>query len=192
MIHILLYVSNSLGERFFVGAIDGLILAVIIYFVQKRRKKKAKKQYVEDLKKEIYNDSSSQPSASNNSIEVAYYDTLYDELVEKCNPAIYMNPYNAEKVEISNQIYSQLDTNMNNISVLIELRNQAIKKLGLSFSAKELYDKLCDIYNPNNYIGEKYDADKLHVANQIYAKIQSRVHFKKWQFLKYRYSVVLL
>lgn len=104
-------------KDFFVGAIDGLIFAVIIYFVQKWRKKKAKKQYVEDLKKEIYNDSSSQPMVPNNSIEIAYYDSLYDELVEKSNPAIYMNPYNAEKVETSNQIYSQLDINKNNISV---------------------------------------------------------------------------
>jgi hypothetical protein len=161
-----------MGERFFVGAIDGLILAVIIYFVQKRRKKKEKKQYEKALKEEIYHESSLQTKFSSNTIEVDYYNTLYDELKEKCNPANYMNPYNAEKVEISNQIYSQLDSNKDNIYFLIELRNLAIKKLGISFSAKELFEKLSMIYNPNNYIGEKYDADKLHVANQVYAKIQ--------------------
>ena len=63
-----------------------------------------------------------------------------------------MDPYNAEKVEISNQIYSQLDNNKNNVSELIDLRNLAIKKLGLSFSAKELYDKLSEIYNPINFV----------------------------------------
>ena len=173
MIHIILYISESMGEKFFLGAIQGLIGCVILYFWLRRTKKKEKKQYEKELKEEIYHDFSHQTTISNNAIEVDYYGTLYDELKEKCNPANYMNPYNAEKVEISNQIYSQLDTNKNNISVLIELRNQAIKKLGLSFSAKELYDKLCEIYNPNNYVGEKYDSDKLHVANQIYAKIQS-------------------
>ena len=173
MIQVLLYISDSMGERFFVGAIQGLIGAIILYFWLRHNKKKEKKQYEKAFKNDNYHDSSPQTTTFSNNIEVEYYNTLYDELKEKCNPAIYMNPYNAEKVEISNQIYSQLETNKNNISVLIELRNQAIKKLGLSFSAKELFDKLCEIYNPNNYVGEKYDADKLHVANQIYSKVQS-------------------
>lgn len=172
MIQVLLYISDSMGERFFVGAIQGLIGAIILYFWLRHSKKKEKKQYEKALKEEIYHDSSPQTTASSNTIEVDYYNTLYDELKEKCNPAIYMNPYNAEKVEISNQIYSQLDSNKENVSYLIELRNLAIKKLGLSFSAKELFEKLSEIYNPNNYVGEKYDADKLHISNQIYAKIQ--------------------
>lgn len=164
--------SDSMGEKFFIGAIQGIIGAIILYFWLRRSKKKEKKQYENSLKEEIYHDSSSQSNDSDNIIEVDYYNTLYDELKERCDPAKYMEPYNAEKVEISNNIFSQLDTNRNNIYELIKLRNYAIKKLGLTFSAKELYDKLSKIYNPNNFVGDKYNADKLHVANQIYAKIQ--------------------
>ena len=53
MVNYLLATSSSLGEKFFIGAIDGLIFAIIMYFVWKRREKKEKKQYVEELKKEI-------------------------------------------------------------------------------------------------------------------------------------------
>lgn len=173
MIQVLLLMSDSMSERFFVGAIEGLIAAIIMYFVLKSRKKKEAKQYEQNLKKEIYNNASSPSTSSSNALEVSYFNTLFDELKEKCNPANYMNPYDAKKVEISNHIYSQLEINKSNIAQLIELRNYAIKKLEISFSAKELYEKLSDIYNPNNFMGDHYDADKLYVANQVYAKIQA-------------------
>jgi len=175
MIQILLNVSESMAEKFLIGAINGLIVTVVIFFVQLFRKKKTEKLYDKDIKKGIISDtiSTSTHTPYNNTIEVEYLNTLYDELIEKCNPANFMNPYSSEKVDISNQIYSQLEANKNNISVLIELRNQAINKIALSFSAKELYDRLCEIFNPNNYVGDNYDSKKLQVANKIYAKIQS-------------------
>jgi hypothetical protein len=165
-----------MSERFFVGAIQGLIGSILVYLWLKRSRKKEMKHYKKILKKEIYNDSYQQDTLSHNTLELECYNSLYDELKEKCNPANYMNPYNAEKVEISNQIYSQLDINQRNISELIQLRNYAIKKLGLSFSAEELFQKLSDIFNPTNYIGEKYDADKLHIANQVYSEIQRKTN----------------
>ena len=39
------------------------------------------------------------------SIEIDY-SFLYKDLLDKCNPSNYMNPYDAKKVEISNSIYS--------------------------------------------------------------------------------------
>ena len=173
MIQILLNVSESMAEKFLIGAINGLLFAAILFFVQLFRKKKTEKPCDKDEKKGIISDTITTPTPYNNTIEVEYLDTLYDELIEKCNPVKFMNPYSAEKVEISNHIYSQLEANKNNLPVLIELRNQAIKKLALSFSAKELYDRLCEIYNPKKYVGDNYDSKKLQVANKIYAKIQN-------------------
>lgn len=36
-----------------------------------------------------------------------------------------------------------------------------------------MYEKLHHIYNPTNYIGDNYDAEKLCVANNIYAQIEN-------------------
>ncbi len=125
---------------------------------------------------------------------------LYDEFKIKCNPANYLNPYNAEKVDISNSIYSQLDSNKNSVDLLILLRNQAINQLGISFSAKIIYEKLCSIYNPANFIGDNYNPEKLYAANKIYSIIQQNkdivielekivkenvIPIKKWKLLMY-------
>ena len=49
------------------------------------------------------------------SIEIDY-SFLYKDLLDKCNPSNYMNPYDAKKVEISNSIYSQIEENKNGCS----------------------------------------------------------------------------
>ena len=105
MIQILLNVSESMAEKFLIGAINGLLFAAILFFVQLFRKKKTEKPCDKDEKKGIISDTITTPTPYNNTIEVEYLDTLYDELIEKCNPVKFMNPYSAEKVEISNHIY---------------------------------------------------------------------------------------
>ena len=101
------------------------------------------------------------------------YSNLYDELKQRCNPANFMDPYDAEKVEISNGLYSKLNQYKDNIPELIKIRNIAIKKLGVHFSSKELFETLSSIYSPQQYTGENYDPEKLSVANTVYSKILS-------------------
>lgn len=173
MIIYILLASEPIGERMFIGALTGLIFSVIFFFYQRSKDKQASKEHVEEVKKEIISNSKVTLSVDNTKILVNCYTTLFAELKEKCNPANFMDPYDAEKVEISNNIFSKLNSNATNILALIQLRNLAINKLGLSFSAKEIYEKLSEAYNPHKFVGENYDADKLHVANQIYSRIQS-------------------
>lgn len=115
----------------------------------------------------------SEAAYSNNNFTLIIYSNLYDELNQKCNPANFMSPYDPEKVDISNSIFSQLEENIYNVEILISLRNIAISKLGISFSTSELYEKLHHIYNPANYIGDNYDAEKLCAANNLYIQIES-------------------
>ena len=173
MIINVLFASEPIGERIFIGVLTGLVFSVIFFFYQRSKNKQASKEHIEEVKQEIISNSKVTLSIENTKIPVNCYTTLFEELKEKCNPANFMNPYDAEKVEISNNIFSRLDSNATNIQALIQLRNLAINKLGISFSAKEIYDKLAEAYNPQKFVGENYDADKLHVANQIYSRIQN-------------------
>ena len=169
----ILLASEPIGERIFIGLLTGIIFSVIYFFYEKNKNKKVSKECDEKVKKEILSDSKGTLAIVNPLIPVNCYTSLYEELKEKCNPANFMNPYDAEKVEISNNIFSRLDSNATNIQALIQLRNLAINKLGLSFSAKEIYEKLAEAYNPQKFVGKNYDADKLHIANQVYSRIQS-------------------
>ena len=173
MIQSLFLASETIGERMFIGVLTGLVFSVILFFYQRSKNKQASKEHIEEVKKEIISNSKVRLSIENTKIPLNCYTTLFEELKEKCNPANFMSPYDAEKVEMSNNIFSRLDSNATNIQELIQLRNLAINKLGLSFSAKEIFEKLAEAYNPQKFVGENYDADKLHVANHIYSMIQS-------------------
>lgn len=168
-----MFASVPIGERVFIGALNGLIIGICIYLYRKHKNKNALKEYEKEVQKEIISDSKTTVATDNPRIPLQCYSTLLTELKEKCNPALFLEPYDAEKVEISNGIYAQLDRSANDLQTLIKLRNLAITKLGISFSATELYEKLSEAYNPRQYVGEHYDADKLHVANQIYSRIQN-------------------
>jgi len=165
--------SQPVGEKLFVGAICGAITTFIIWLIQKRDKKKEVKEekkqqqlYTRQVQRDIASDFS-----SNHDYADVDYIHLYNELKAKCDPANFMNPYNSKKVEISNSIYSQLDIYKYDIDALIRLRNLAIKELGLSFSTTALFNRLCRIYNPSNFMGVSYDAKKLSAANKIYGRI---------------------
>ena len=164
--------SKNLGEEIFVAALTGLFFSIIIWIYNRNKTKKG----IENTTKQVQQDIAQEARLNTvlySSKEFYFdYSHLYEELVNKCNPSNYMNPYDPKKVEISNSIYSQLKENQNNISELIKLRNRAIKELNIKFSAKELFEKLSLIFNPSNYIDENYDATKLYAANKIYAQIQ--------------------
>ena len=177
--YIILYVgqTQSLGERVFIGALSGLVFSIFIWLMNKRSAKKEQKEaelVKEQQTKQIQKEIALEVVSKHIFDDSLDYSNLYEELREKCNPSNYMNPYNAEKVEIANSIFSQLDGFKDDVDTLVQLRNQAINKLGLSFSSTALFNKLCDIYNPSNFMGKNYDAEKLSAANIIFAQIQQK------------------
>lgn len=52
-----------------------------------------------------------------------------EKLKAKCNPQQFLEPYNPEKVRISNIIYSKLKNNMDNIEILEEIEKEIKEKL---------------------------------------------------------------
>ena len=99
------------------------------------------------------------------------YKDLYDELMQKCNPANFMHPYNKEKIDIANDIYEQITRHKDNKEDLILLRKRAMKELSITFSTIKLYNKLTKACNPVNFTGNSYDSKKLRYANELYSLI---------------------
>ena len=102
------------------------------------------------------------------------FESLYDEIIKRCDPANFLNPYDQEKVRISNELYSKSKTlkNKNDEKVLKEIRKRAIKELGIKFSTIELYEKLEKICNVQNYTGDNYNQDFVNLANTLFGQIK--------------------
>ena len=71
---------------------------------------------------------------------MGHYNSLYEELLEKCNPACFLEPYDRKKVDLANDIYKQVQKNKNNNKFLKELRTKTISELGVKFSTIQLYE----------------------------------------------------
>ena len=100
------------------------------------------------------------------------YDNLYDELRAKCWPENFMNPYDTERVAISNHLYSQILQFKNDEEKLNDLRREATELLGIKFNGRNLYERLIKYFNPREYL-RPYNPKSLEVANKYYLDIES-------------------
>lgn len=142
---------------------------------RRRAKKEEEQSNLLRLQKQIANSLKASDNTQEKSDEFirAVYHNLYDELKSKCNPINFMTPYNAAQVNIANEIFSKLNnTQKDDIRNLILLKNKAIKGLGITYTNPKLYETLCDLYNPKNFMGDNYDANKLNAANKLFAEIE--------------------
>ena len=105
-------------------------------------------------------------------VEDKVYHSLYEELVEKCNPALFAGTDNFLK---ANQLYVEIrdPNNRNNEQTLISLRNRAIEALGIRFSTKKKFDYLKKYFDVAQYTQmEPYDAQRVAKANEYYTRLQ--------------------
>lgn len=100
------------------------------------------------------------------------YDSLYDEMIEKCNPGRFTLEGN--KFSVANEIYAQLrGGSFPDESELRSLRNRAIDELGLYFSTAKIFRQLQIILDPNNYTQrEPYDRELVENAGSLFVKLQ--------------------
>ena len=118
------------------------------------------------------NGQQTQPSAVFKSPIPGNYTDLFTELKEKCDPAHFINPYDPEKVDKANTIYSELlAANPNDMAKMKEFRRRAMDELEVKFATKKLYDRLILACNPSRFTGKNYDNKKLTKANTLYRKI---------------------
>lgn len=121
-LNILLYVSRydqPLLDRVFCCVMSGLFLTLIVYLCGRyNRKREVKKQEAESISQKDANDKLMAKELFNANPFDGDDAGLYSQLKEKCNPQNFLEPYDARKVEISNDIYSKLDDAKDNSLVL--------------------------------------------------------------------------
>lgn len=104
------------------------------------------------------------------------YDSLYDELMDKCNPKKFsIKTFGYEKFNDANLIYSQiLSLKSAPETDLITIRNLAIEKLCIHISTKKKYNELEEYLDPDQYVdNEDYNAELVSTVGMIYAEILS-------------------
>ena len=111
------------------------------------------------------------------------YDSLFDELLEKCNPIRFdIESVGLGKFNVANDIYSQLldckaiseTMGKREISedALKVLRNRAIDELGIHISTKKKFDELKDFLNPKQYINRQpYDKELVAKTADLYNQL---------------------
>ena len=103
------------------------------------------------------------------------YDSLYDELLDKCYPGNYKDE-EIERFNIANDIYGQLKQNGRDISehALRYLRNRAIDELGIHISTAKVYNRLKSLIDPENFIKiEPYSWELVEKAKKLYDKLKN-------------------
>ena len=108
------------------------------------------------------------------------YDSLYDELVDKCSPSKFpIESVGLEKFNIANDIYAQLleckriaesmGKSMVSDDSLKILRDIAIDELDVHISTRKLFTKLKSVFEPNQFINRQpYDKELVEKAGKWY------------------------
>mgnify|MGYP001240321865 FL=1 len=121
------------------------------------------------------------PSGTQKAVELSkipsskVYDSLYEELLDKCNPKNFMESYDQKKVDEAILIYNDLSrigkTNEKHIRVI---RDRATLELGIKVSTDRLFKELIDYCNPQNFLtAVPFQADLLQIANHFYAQVRT-------------------
>lgn len=164
---LLLNTSESPWGRAVGAGLGAVLLSVIWYTIEfLRNKKKVKEQT------KIYNEEKADAFIKSDRHGNGDYNKyLLNELLDKCNPQNFMTPYNYEKVKIANELYPRLlKCEGNDNEELVEIRKEAINKLGIVLSTSSIFEELCKICNPQQFLNP-YNPTKVAKANELYSHV---------------------
>lgn len=88
------------------------------------------------------------------------------ELLSKCDPSQFMNPYNHDKIAIANDCILKIEA----ASSLSELKliRSIVSQLGIHVDPSQIYKYLLQICNPTNFTGK---IEEFQLANNLYQRI---------------------
>ena len=106
------------------------------------------------------------------------YSSLYAELWDKCNPKNFMVPYDQARVDKAILIYGDLQkVDRNDDNRLREIRDRAMRDLGITISTDRLYKELISYCDPQNLLKDgNFQTEALRIANQFYAQVRANKH----------------
>ena len=205
----ILYISSSAGERAVVGAITGLMAAVLVGIITRISRKKIVKKEIrlhksvdtemqtearkpffssetgagssttlnqnnpekQGVKKKIEETSAAKIAIKPLRMkDVSYEQQLLALLRKACFPKNFMEPYDFEKINVANDIYSKLQADNLSSQDVYSLRDRAVKELGIKIDASFLFEELSSVCNPENFM-DPYDAEKVNTANELYHRV---------------------
>ena len=164
---ILLNAGESPWAKAVGAALGSAILGIIWYMIETLRdKNKVQKQAkkIDEEKAEAFIKSDRHGNGD-------YNIYLIDELLDKCHPKNFMDPYDYEKVRIANELYPRLlKYEGNNNDELVQIRKEATSKLGIVLSTNSIFEELCKTCNPQQFMNP-YNPDKVAKANELYSRV---------------------
>ena len=106
------------------------------------------------------------------------YSSLYAELWDKCNPKNFMVPYDQARVDKAILIYGDLQkVDRNDDNRLREIRDRAMRDLGITISTDRLYKELISYCDPQYLLkDDNFQTEVLRIANQFYAQVLANKH----------------
>lgn len=165
--YIILYTNGSPWADIVGAGLGAALLGLILYAIEFIRGKKRVKELTQK-----YNEVKAEAFIKSDRHGHGDYNIyLLEELKKKCNPSNFMNPYNYEKVRIANELYPRLlKCEGNNNEELVEIRKEAISKLGIVLSTSYIFEELCKICNPQQFMNP-YNPTKVAKANELYSRV---------------------
>lgn len=110
--------------------------------------------------------------------------SLLEKIKMETNPQKYIKNYDAERVRIANEIFNEaINTSADDMNKILLLAAKAEQKLNLSFVSATEISRLMKISNPNKYM-KPYNADKVKIANEIYARLQKKLSMEDYLKIK--------
>lgn len=107
------------------------------------------------------------------------------KLKKKCNPANFMKPYQKDKIDKANELYTLLlNANPEDTKLLNEIELRIEKELNISRIDNEELKILIEKCNPQNYVSP-YIPEKVALSNELYSiLIKKDLSFEEFEIVK--------
>lgn len=170
-------IAESRGDTAYIlGAVIGFaifcVLPTYFCFREEEGNRSNRPSYRPTTPKSVQKTTTYVPSANLISKEFRN-ETYFQRLKRLCNPQNFVENYDKEKVDIANSLYSKLlNTNKDDKATIDELIVDAEEKLHINLLDEVELDRLTNKINPKNFMQlQPYDAEKVALSNELYAKI---------------------
>ncbi|MDE6301047.1 MAG: hypothetical protein K2M19_04975 [Muribaculaceae bacterium] len=163
-------IDGPFGEKVFLAVITSLSVSFLFYLMG--RKGKASTTIDDEFGIDDYYVLKIIANDSRAKLEFDYEGT-FKELKEKCNPKLYLEPHQPQKLDIAANLFArinEIENNWNKLEIR-KIRKKADEELGIKLSSEKSYRILIEIYDPKKYVDGQFDKDKLLACNRAYKYI---------------------